>query len=52
MSTMRPDLEKELNEKWKEKVALETTKDETEDPFIPAKIAIMDKDNSLIHVEL
>jgi hypothetical protein len=37
---------------WKEKLALEETKDESEDPFVPAKESKMDADNALVHVEL
>jgi len=49
---MRPDLKKELDEAWKEKTAVEQTQDETEDPFIPARETVMDKDTALIHIEL
>ncbi len=50
---MRPDLDKELEERWKEKKAVEETADETDDPFIPAKLAEpTDPKDVLIHVEL
>ena len=49
---VRPDLEKELEERWKERQALEETKDETDDPFIPAKLAEEDTRPPLIHIEL
>jgi hypothetical protein len=45
---MRPDLNKELEERWKEKVELETTKDETQDPFVPAKLATHEPDEEIV----
>jgi hypothetical protein len=45
------DIPEELN-MWKEKQALEETKDETQDPFVPAKLAVMDKENAKVYIEL
>ena len=42
----------ELENMWKEKKVLEETKDETQDPFIPAKECKMDKVNAKVYVEL
>lgn len=45
---MRPDLDKELEEQWKEKKALEETKDESDDPFIPAKLAEPSREEDIL----
>jgi hypothetical protein len=45
------DIPEELN-MWKEKQASEETKDETQDPFIPARESKMDAGNALVHIEL
>lgn len=42
----------ELENMWKEKQELEVTKDETDDPFIPAKLAEKDDRPPLIHIDL
>lgn len=42
----------ELDSMWKEKVEVEETKDETEDPFVPAKEDKMNPENALVYVEL
>jgi hypothetical protein len=43
----------ELNNMWKERVEADETIDETDDPFVPAKIAEPTRpEDVLIHVEL
>lgn len=49
---MRPDLNKELEERWKEKQAVEITVDETEDPFVPARETTMNEEDSIVHINL
>ena len=41
----------ELENMWKEKT-LEETEDQTKDPFIPAKTTTMNKEESLVYIEL
>ena len=46
------DLPEEQN-MWKEKVEVEQTEDQTDDPFIPAKLAEPTRpEDILIHIEL
>lgn len=49
---VRKDFDKELDGLWKEKDEIYNTKDESEDPFIPAKLAEPDDRPPLIHVDL
>lgn len=48
---MQMDLPEE-QKMWEERKALVETKDETTDPFIPAKEARMDKDSAVVYIEL